>query len=118
MSLTTYSGGCHCGDVRYTVSLDLKEAVSCNCSICSKAGWLLAFTSEDAFELETDKDALSDYQFGKKHIHHYFCKRCGVRSFGNGTMDNGDTLVSINLRCLQDLDVGALPTTEYDGASL
>ena len=32
----TYSGGCHCGRVRYKAEVDLSRVMSCNCSICRK----------------------------------------------------------------------------------
>jgi hypothetical protein len=38
--LTTFTGGCHCGAVRYCVQLERLEAVDCNCSICQKKGFL------------------------------------------------------------------------------
>src|SRR6266568_2346176 len=81
---TTYTGGCHCGTVRYRATMKLEGAVTCNCSICSKTGSMLAFVPAAQFELTAGADALTDYQWGKKKIHHLFCKRCGVRSFARG----------------------------------
>lgn len=115
---TSYTGSCHCGAVRYNVRTTLEGVVACNCSICSKAGWLLAFVPEASFTLETDDDALSDYQFAKKHSHHLFCRHCGVRSFGWGHTPDGAKMYSINVRCLEGVDVQALPVNNYDGASL
>lgn len=112
----TYAGGCHCGKVRYEVTADLGTVYSCNCSICSKRGWVLAFTTPDNFKL-LQGDGLTDYQFHKKTIHHLFCPVCGVASFGRGSSPQGE-MVAINVRCLDDVDVGKLKVTEVDGKSL
>jgi hypothetical protein len=114
----TYTGGCHCGAVRYRVAMKLEGAVTCNCSICSKTGTMLAFVPAAKFELTAGADALTDYQFGKKKIHHLFCSRCGIRSFARGAMPNGDPIAAVNVRCLDDVDLGALRLHPYDGRSV
>ncbi|MGR8935486.1 MAG: GFA family protein [Gammaproteobacteria bacterium] len=39
--MNTYTGGCHCGAVRYEVDVPENLLVyECNCSICSKSGFL------------------------------------------------------------------------------
>jgi hypothetical protein len=114
-----YRGGCHCGAVRFTVSMPPPEkAYACNCSICGRAGWLLAFVADGAFRLEAGADAITDYQFGKRQLHHGFCKTCGVRSFSRGTSPEGKPTVAVNLRCLDGFDAAALPVHRFDGASL
>ena len=115
---TTYTGGCHCGAVKYAVTLRLGTAITCNCSICSKTGSLLAFAPVSAFELSSGQDALTDYQFGKKRIHHLFCNRCGIRSFARGVAPNGDEVAAINVRCLDGVDLGAIATRSFDGRKL
>ena len=112
----TYTGGCHCGKVRYEVVLDLNSVYACNCSICSKRGWLLAFATPDGFKLLQGGEGLTDYQFNKKIIHHLFCPICGVASFGRGEGPQGE-MVSINVRCLDDVDVSTLPVIFVDGKS-
>jgi hypothetical protein len=113
----TRQGGCHCGAVRYRVEIDLSKPVTqCNCSICGRTGTLLSFVPADAFELETGQDSLTDYQFGKKNIHHLFCKVCGVRSFARGQGPRGP-MVAINTRCLDELDPTSLPVQHFDGRS-
>lgn len=113
----TYEGGCHCGAVRYRVTLALERAVTCNCSICSKTGTALAFVPASQFALLKGEEALTDYQFGKRRIHHLFCSRCGVRSFARGAMPNGDPIAAINVRCLDGVDLAAVPTALHDGRS-
>jgi hypothetical protein len=48
----TYSGGCHCGKVRYDVTTDLARIIECNCSICSKKAALLTFVPVDVSTLK------------------------------------------------------------------
>ena len=113
-----YTGGCHCGEVRYKVSIEIKEVMQCNCSICSKRGYLLAFTGEKDFTLTSGEKTLTDYQFGKKTIHHLFCSKCGVGSFSRGRMPDGSGAVAINVRCLDDIDIESFPVIKFDGKSL
>lgn len=113
-----YSGGCHCGNVRYEVDMDIDHVNQCNCSMCSKKGYLLAFTPEENFTLLNGEDAMTDYQFNKKVIHHLFCATCGIGSFGRGTMPDGKKMVAINVRCLDDVDVGQFPIVQIDGKNI
>jgi len=113
----TYSGGCHCGRVRYQVKLDLSRPVlACNCSMCGRTGTLLAFVPAADFTLEAGEDVVTDYQFNKHVIHHLFCSVCGIKSFARGMGKNGPT-VAINTRCLDDVDIAALNVTTVDGKS-
>jgi hypothetical protein len=115
----TYEGGCHCGKVRYSVDADLSgELLSCNCSMCGRAGSLLTFVPVAQFQLKQGEDALTDYQFNTKNIHHLFCSTCGVRSFARGKGPGGAEMVAINARCLEGIDVGQLKIKQIDGASM
>jgi hypothetical protein len=114
----TYSGGCHCGAVRYEADVDFsKGTVKCNCSICLKSRtWLVAVGGSD-FRLLSGADSLSEYQFGSKRIHHRFCKHCGVKSFAQGDTPNGK-FVAVVVTCidnLSDAELAALPVTYVDG---
>ena len=116
----TYQGGCHCGAVRFRIEADLSKVYACNCSICSMMGWRLAFVPEAGFTLLSGEDELNDYQFHKKHIHHQFCRTCGIRSFGHGIGQDGKKAYSVNVRCLDEVGITAdqLPTEHFDGRSL
>ncbi|HVK69118.1 MAG TPA: GFA family protein [Polyangium sp.] len=114
----TYTGGCHCGKVRYEVKAGIQDVVSCNCSICMKTGSFLAFVPAAAVTVLSGGDVVTDYQFGKKHIHHQFCPSCGVRSFARGAMPDGTEMYAINVRTIDDVDLGAFKVKEFDGKSL
>ncbi|HMA93032.1 MAG TPA: GFA family protein [Polyangiaceae bacterium] len=117
--MTQYEGGCHCGKVRFSVELELENLMTCNCSICGKTGTILAFVPKDKFEQTAGADALTDYQFNSRSIHHLFCSTCGIRSFAHGTTPDGKESVAINVRCLDGVDVHTLNVaTKFEGRSL
>ena len=114
--MTTHTGSCHCGAVRYEAALDLeKPVISCNCSMCGRVGSLLTFVPEGDFKLLSGEDSLTDYQFNRHVIHHLFCKKCGVKSFARGKRPDGSPMVAINARCLEGVDVAALKVMPYEG---
>lgn len=110
-----HTGSCHCGRVKYEVEMNIENAISCNCSICSKRGSLLDFVPEISFKLLSGENDLTDYQFNKKIIHHLFCKYCGVQSFGKGQAPDGKKMIAVNLRCLDGFDPKKLKIQEYNG---
>ncbi|MGH6736331.1 MAG: GFA family protein [Methyloceanibacter sp.] len=114
----SYSGGCHCGCVRYEVETDLAAVMSCNCSICQKRGALLTFLPTGQFTLLSGEEGLTDYQFNQKIVHHLFCGTCGVGSFARGRAPDGSEMVAVNVRCLDDVDPAALTVRPFDGRSL
>jgi len=65
---------------------------------------VLAFAPAEQFELVSGREALTDYQWGKKRLHHLFCKHCGVRSFARGAKPGGAEMAAINVRCLDGVD--------------
>jgi hypothetical protein len=118
MTEKTYTGGCHCGEVRFEVTADISSVVSCNCSLCQKRGALWAFVPAESFALRAGLEDLRDYQFGKKTIHHLFCPQCGVGAFSRGRSPQGGETVAINVRCLDDVDPSGLKPVPFDGRSL
>lgn len=111
-------GSCHCGKIAYRLEEEPTEAMECNCSICRRKGYLLSFFSPSAFTLETSRDDITVYTFGKQVIRHQFCKTCGCAPFGEGTDDKGNTMVAINLRCAEGVDLTKIKITHFDGAHL
>ena len=112
----THSGSCHCGKVRYQVTIDLaKPVISCNCSMCGRSGTLLAFVPAAQFQLLSGEDALTEYKFNRNVIAHMFCSTCGIKPFARGKMADGTPTAAINVRCLDDVDLETLNVQKFNG---
>lgn len=111
-----HAGSCHCGKVRFEVSAAISSACACNCSICSRVGWLMVSVPPEQFKLLSGADEQTDYQFGPKTMHHLFCKTCGIHAYGKYRSE-GDEKVIVNLNCLDEIDVSALELQRFDGKS-
>ncbi|SET67476.1 GFA family protein [Thalassotalea agarivorans] len=99
--LAQYQGSCHCGKIKFSVELPPQiEVERCNCSICTKSGFLHAIVPKSKFELLSGEEHLSDYQFNTKVAHHYFCKTCGIKPF-YVPRSNPDGM-DINVNCLDE----------------
>lgn len=98
-ALVTHRGGCHCGRVRFEVLAPARVEVSdCNCSICSKSGYLHLIVEGAHFKLLSGREVLSTYTFNTGTARHLFCSVCGVKSF-YVPRSHPDGF-SINARCL------------------
>ena len=110
-----YKGSCHCGQVAFEVEGEIKGAMACNCSICQRKGSLLWFVPRDSMRLLTPEDAAKTYEFNKHRIKHRFCPICGIHPYADGTDPKGNRTAAINVRCLDDIDLAAIPVTHFDG---
>ena len=113
-----YTGSCHCGKVAFEVEGTLEQVMECNCSHCSRKGYLLWFVDRDKLDLRTPESELATYLFNKHHIQHRFCPNCGCAPFGMGQDRSGTAKAAINVRCLENVDLKALRVIPVDGRSL
>lgn len=113
--MTKYHGSCHCGAVTYEVEMEIGPVIECNCSHCSRKGFLLAFVPASQFTLQTGEDKLTKYNFNKHLIDHMFCSVCGVQSFAHGKDQAGNLTAAINVRCLAGVDLAALERVPFNG---
>ncbi len=81
----TYTGGCHCGLVRFECTTDMAMVTACNCSICTKKGLHFTFLAPKSFQLRAGEDNLREYLFNKHAIRHQLCVDCGVDVFARGS---------------------------------
>jgi hypothetical protein len=113
-----YTGSCHCGKIRFEVEGELKGAMECNCSICSRKGSLLWFVPRSQLRVLTPEAQIATYTFNRHLVQHRFCGHCGIHPYGEGTDPKGQRMAAINIRCLEGVDPKAVPTELFDGRSL
>ncbi|KAH8923937.1 hypothetical protein BT69DRAFT_1333414 [Atractiella rhizophila] len=108
-SLHTYPANCHCQAVKFTVTMPPLENVmvlECNCSICSKNGYLLVYPFRDNVRFEKGEDKLKEYRFGNKHNGQMFCSECGTSvliDFKDAREELRECL-GVNIRTFADMD--------------
>ncbi|KAJ7094383.1 Mss4-like protein [Mycena epipterygia] len=119
--LIDYRGNCHCGAFKFTFKApELKQVFGCNCSICSKNGYMWAFpaSSEHFAIVKGDEDTtLKSYAFGKHTMTHKFCPACGTSVMARKHQGDGQS-VAINVRALMDVDLDSLQILMSDGAAV
>ncbi|KAH7075873.1 Mss4-like protein [Paraphoma chrysanthemicola] len=120
----TYSASCHCGTVRYEVLLSPPiqqwKVVSCNCSICTRNGYLLVYPERSQLHMKSGEDALRDYSFGPKRNLHKFCRHCGSSVFFDPRMKEfGESppapdLLGVNIRMFQSVQIEELDVVQVE----
>ena len=114
-----YKGSCHCGKIVFEAEGELKQVLACNCSICTRKGSLLWFIPRDKFHLLTRERSMSTYTFNKHMIKHRFCATCGIHPFAEALdPKSGSPMAAINVRCLEGVDLAALPVKHFDGRAM
>ena len=111
----TYTGGCHCGLVRFECTTDLALVTACNCSICTKKGLHFNFLPPASFHIRAGEDNLKEYLFNKHAIRHQSCADCGVEVFALGQKSDGTAVVALNVSCIDGIELAKLNMKPLDG---
>ena len=89
------------------------EAWECNCSICTRSGFLHLIVPKSKFTLLEGSEFLSTYTFNSGVAKHLFCKVCGIKSF-YVPRSNPDGY-SVNVRCLEPATISKVVVNAFDG---
>lgn len=109
------SGGCHCDAVRFEALIreQRPELLDCNCSMCSKTGFLHLIVPHEDFTLVSGEEALTSYRFGTGQADHLFCRHCGIKSFYQPR--SHPEAWSVNYRALDDGHGLEVTVRTFDG---
>jgi hypothetical protein len=97
----TLNGACHCGAVRFTVTLTegFASARRCTCSICRMRGAVAVTSTPEAFRITRGEDKLATYRFNTGTAEHHFCTVCGIYTH-HKRRSNPDQ-IGVNVACLE-----------------
>ena len=113
-ALVTHKGSCHCGAVRFEVDAAAAlQATVCNCSICTKSGFLHLIVPTSRFRLLAGAGKLTTYRFNTGVAQHTFCSICGVKPF-YVPRSNPDGF-SVNVHCLEPETIEHIEIVPFDG---
>ena len=107
-------GGCHCGRVRFRVRTPVLEALDCNCSICTKKGFLHLIVTREMFEILAGESDLTTYTFNTGIAQHTFCRHCGMHPFY--VPRSHPDGIDVNVRCLDGDVWKTFRIRPFDGA--
>ena len=112
--MVTHRGGCHCARVRFELIAPARLSVlECDCSMCSKSGYLHVIVQKSRFQLLQGAEFLTTYSFNTHVAKHLFCSVCGVKSFY--VPRSHPDGYSVNARCLDEGTVEALIIEPFNG---
>jgi len=111
-----YQGSCHCGKNTFELSADLDHVRVCDCSLCRKRGALNFRVREDALKITSPIEEMTLYQWHTKTAKDYFCPTCGILPFRRPR--TAPDLWTVNIRCLDDVNLDALPIERVHGSRL
>ena len=108
------AGSCHCKRVKIAVNVPLNAQVSkCNCSICTKSGYLHMIVDKNDMEILQGSKNLTKYRFNTGVACHLFCSNCGVKVFY--IPRSHPDAYSVNVQCLELDNKIQLVVKEFDG---
>jgi hypothetical protein len=97
------SGACHCGAVRFEVTLvdGLNTARRCTCSYCRMRGAVAVSAGLGGITFLSGEDALGCYSFNTGTAKHFFCSRCGI--YTHHQRRSNPNQYGVNAACLDGI---------------
>lgn len=97
---TTRTGQCHCGAVRFEVTLadDFNTIRRCTCSYCRMRGAVVVMAAAGGVRVLHGAGTLTSYRFHTETAQHFFCSCCGIYTHHQRRSD--PTQHAVNVACL------------------
>ncbi|GAB3670975.1 GFA family protein [Salinisphaera aquimarina] len=109
---------CHCGAVVLEIEFEhgLRNIRRCDCSMCSRKGYVMASVPRANLAVVEGKDMLSVYRWGTKVAEHFFCSQCGVHTHHKRRSNPAE--FGINIACVEGVNAFAFEPVPFASADL
>ncbi|KAF3040647.1 hypothetical protein E8E11_007975 [Didymella keratinophila] len=122
-STSVHTASCHCGTIQYTITLSpplsTQKVGSCNCTICTKNGYLFLYPRRQDVVIHKGENALKSYQFGEKQLLHTFCAECGSSVWHDPRLwmlgEEVPDLLGVNVRMIKGVKLEELDVVRFNG---
>ena len=117
MSEQPLVGSCHCGRVKIALPRAPDEITRCNCSLCSKTGFLGVYFPSEELQIEGEFDSYVRADSNPACIAQQRCRHCGILTHWVPLTDPPYARMGINARLFEPGTFEAIPVKEVDGRS-
>jgi hypothetical protein len=105
-------GSCHCGAVSIQAARAPEWVGSCNCSLCTRLAWLVAYYPDD--DVRVDGTTVA-YVWGDRMIGIHHCPICGCGTHWK-TLGEDFGKMGVNARLLEGFDPAQVEIRYLDNA--
>jgi hypothetical protein len=108
---------CHCGRVTITLPRIPDEITQCNCSLCSKTGFMGIYYDPDEVTVSGDVDPYVRSDLDEACLTNWRCSHCGCATHWTGLGQYAEGRMGVNARMVDSKDLEGVPVKPVDGAS-
>ena len=96
-------GKCHCGSIKFTINTKIRDLRRCNCSMCSRKGFVMGTALIDELTITSGEKNLTSYKWNTKIAEHFFCKICGINTHHKRRSDPNQ--YGYNIGCIEGFEM-------------
>ena len=104
-------GKCHCGSVKFEINTNIRDLRRCNCSMCSRKGFVMATALTNEFTITSGKQFLNTYKWNTQIAEHCFCNICGINTHHKRRSDPNQ--YGYNIGCIEGFEMSWIEETPF-----
>ena len=104
-------GKCHCSSVKFEINTNIRDLRRCNCSMCSRKGFVMATALINEFTITSGKQFLNTYKWNTQIAEHYFCNICGINTHHKRRSDPNQ--YGYNIGCIEGFEMSWIEETPF-----